>query len=687
MRLLRTPPLDSTEFPKLVSFSFEIPRYAILSHTWEHKEIEFPDLSTLGKAPHILSSSEKVPSLYKILGACRRARKDGFDYIWIDSCCINKDSSAELSEALNSMYQYYKLAAVCYVYLSDVCNAAEQNPRSGESDFRQCKWFTRGWALQELLAPSELVFFAKDWTKIGTKHSLHDAITAITGIPTIVLVEGDASSVSIAKKMSWAAQRKTTRPEDQAYCLMGIFSVNMPPIYGEGLESAFTRLQQEIIKYSNDRSIFAWTAASGHISTWEDRGLFANSPYEFRFSGHIGVSEWDFGTTDSSYYMTNSGLRIHLPLKHSEGDHLFRAFLSCRNERDGTHAAIYLRRTQKNEYSRCRANELILEPTMPGPKTLECIDVKGRRPDVATDTQMETDQTLLFLIRWYPHPDTTWLYNGYTFIHGNVGGGGSEKLLKLYVSRENPLTVYFTNKQDATFQVLVHVDKGLACANIGFAGAVATKDQKRLHLERVVKALPDNEMAILHLRKQPNKEQFRKLDIFIVPASPLIKDLDPTDFGVMIEIDNTVKRLFELRTILPADFFSQHYREERHHSVYCTIDPHRPFRILTFKPKSSGLGFSNFAVLLWIRNEKAAGWVRVVKDFPDADSNGETVESILEIVKDNFRKHKEDGENISGIKRGFSESSYIAKAGISRRKEKVLQPGTHVAWIKLGSYL
>ncbi|KAF5357389.1 hypothetical protein D9758_005888 [Tetrapyrgos nigripes] len=688
MRLLSIPPHKSSAFPKLVSFRpNEIPPYAILSHTWEHDEIEFPHIQNLKTGEPDASTRKdlaelqrRAPASYsKIMGACRLARKDGFDYIWIDSCCINKDSSAELSEALNSMYQHYKRAIVCYVYLSDVRDVAAQNPRLAESDFRQCKWFTRGWTLQELLASSELSFYAKDWTMIGTKRGLHDAITATTGIPTAVLLKGDTRSISIAQKMSWAARRETTRVEDQAYCLMGIFGVNMSPIYGEGLENAFLRLQLEIIKFSNDRSIFAWTALSGDKSGWEGRGLLASSPYEFRFSGSVGPSEWNITDEDSSYSMTNSGLRIYLPLSASPDGKCFRAFLNCRDESNQCHVAVCLQHTRGKEYSRCRANKLILEPEMP-----------------------------TFSLLWFHTPGTSWAYCGNTSNKYDTRKNRTpEKSVRLPISFGKPGIVYFRNKQGSEFRVRAELDSdGLAAANI-IIGSIADDNKQpgpspilsrnsknsENEIERVVESLPDNEMVILHLRKQPNKDQHRKLDIFIVPANPLIRDLSPTDLGVMVEVENSVTRLFDLKSIFPSAVSSQHFREERYYGVYCTIDPRRPFRVLLFKPQSSLSGFTAFAVILYVRNCKVTGWVHVVKNIEEKSNERDTVEAVLGMITENknFKKHEEHEENVlQRLPRPgtITQSTYLVKAGIRRRQGKALQPepGTHTAWIKLGNY-
>lgn len=174
----------------------------------------------------------------------------------MDTSCIDKASSTELSEAINSMFAWYRDAAVCYAYLADVLTSGD--PRRPGSAFRYSRWFTHGWTLQELIAPRIVVFLSREWDVIGTKESLADLIEDITGIDCDVLTHRKShNDISVAARMSWAAQRITTRVEDHAYCLLGIFNIVMHPIYGEG-EHAFIRLQEEILRRIPDDSIFAW---------------------------------------------------------------------------------------------------------------------------------------------------------------------------------------------------------------------------------------------------------------------------------------------------------------------------------------------------------------------------------------------------------------------------------------------
>ncbi|KAI0554083.1 heterokaryon incompatibility protein-domain-containing protein [Xylaria curta] len=226
----------------------EVPPYAILSHTWIKGEVSFSDFQD-GKGP-------SLQGYQKIIDCCRQAASDGLDTVWIDTCCIDKRSSAELSEAINSMFTWYQNAAICYAYLDDVVNVDDNASVSRLPDsFSRSRWFTRGWTLQELLAPSVVVFYSIGWARIGSHRGLSDVIAETTRISMRFLETEDFTNFSIAQRMSWASQRQTTRIEDQAYCLLGLFGVNMPLLYGEG-DQAFIRLQQEIMKESDDQTIF-----------------------------------------------------------------------------------------------------------------------------------------------------------------------------------------------------------------------------------------------------------------------------------------------------------------------------------------------------------------------------------------------------------------------------------------------
>jgi hypothetical protein len=280
MRLLNVKTRKSEEF-------FDnIPPYAILSHRWGDDEVTFQDIKS-GR----LSDWWKSKSWPLKLEGCRlQAMKDNLSYIWVDTCCIDKTNSVELSEAINSMFNWYKYAARCYVYLSDVHSS--NVPEAPLSKFRASSWFTRGWTLQELLAPKELHFYDSKWKPIGTKIELSSTIEEVTGISRAFLKGWlGLHSPSVAQRMSWAANRVTTRTEDVAYCLLGLFGVTMSMIYGEK-EQAFVRLQLEIIGNSDDHSVLAWGLTSDQETTDGNPlavpgGALATSPADFANSGGV----------------------------------------------------------------------------------------------------------------------------------------------------------------------------------------------------------------------------------------------------------------------------------------------------------------------------------------------------------------------------------------------------------------
>jgi hypothetical protein len=277
-----------------------IPKYAILSHTWEEEEVTFSDMAK--------RSRKKMRGYAKIRMTCTLAADAGIQYAWVDTCCIDKSSSAELTEAINSMYRWYQRSVICYAYLSDLSPSD-----SLDAALPSCRWFTRGWTLQELIAPSEMRFFDRSWIDRGSKESLCTQLSEITGIDTKVLRhELPLSSIAVAQRMSWTAKRETTRIEDRSYSLLGLFGVHMPMIYGEE-ERAFRRLQEEIIKSTLDMSIFAWkmpehTKPLDYPGTRYVCGLLASSPDDF----------WDCGTVTripktniNEFSLSNKGVKSH----------------------------------------------------------------------------------------------------------------------------------------------------------------------------------------------------------------------------------------------------------------------------------------------------------------------------------------------------------------------------------------
>ncbi|KAF7540571.1 hypothetical protein G7054_g1266 [Neopestalotiopsis clavispora] len=219
------------------------PNYAILSHTWlvDGSEVTFDDLEKG-------NTQNKTASYNKIQFCVKQAAKDGLDYSWVDTCCINKSSSAELQEAITIMFNWYRDAAKCYVYLSDVSateRGSAHHPVPWELAFRQSRWFKRGWTLQELIAPKTVEFFSSQGVRLGDKNSLSDMIHQVTEIPHQALQGADMDVFSIAERLSWMQDRQTKRKEDMAYSVLGILGIFMPLMYGEGTH-ALTRLHEEI---------------------------------------------------------------------------------------------------------------------------------------------------------------------------------------------------------------------------------------------------------------------------------------------------------------------------------------------------------------------------------------------------------------------------------------------------------
>ncbi|KAI6100818.1 heterokaryon incompatibility protein-domain-containing protein [Pisolithus croceorrhizus] len=303
------------EYGVIKEFGDKTMRYAILSHRWEDDaEVAYEEMIGFMKMDELKKKEVRDRSGYtKIIKCCEQAMKDDYEWLWIDTCCIDKRSSAELSEAINSMYRWYQDAQVCYAYLNDVTESTfptERDSRTYHKSHGWPEWFMRGWTLQELIAPKRLEFFNKDWAPIGNKQHLAPLLEVITEIPRNVLTDGPVGKrLSVAQVMSWAAERKTTRVEDRAYSLMGLFEVNMPMVYGEG-KKAFQRLQLEIIRRSSDHSIFAW-----HLSTPRTGSFLADDPSDFRNCGHIRkVEPEEFGDKLVEYVTRR---RLHVPEHNS----------------------------------------------------------------------------------------------------------------------------------------------------------------------------------------------------------------------------------------------------------------------------------------------------------------------------------------------------------------------------------
>jgi len=387
MRLLNCRTLKFQDFDEK-----NIPRYLILSHRW----------STWGEVTHkdfhkgrqkTLSGYEKIISFCKFTcGRTLGLDSRFYDWVWIDSCCIDKRSSAELSEAINSMYRWYERADECIVYLADV-SALDARREVVELRFRSSEWFTRGWTLQEVLAPTIVVFCSCEWEVIGHKcHALdpsecfHDkgdygpllteSIAAVTGIQLPYLANPDwIQHASIARRMSWAADRVTTRVEDLAYCLLGIFQVTMPLLYGEGA-FAFQRLQEELIRRSNDHSVFAWI--SGDHSYNRYSGLLAPSPKHFKACECI---EYCRQEAPMEVSLTNRGIKLRCkPISISQemtlGDR------TCiMTPKAGDSMQLPLTKARKSDEVTMYFIELNCKRTLPTPDQPGRVQSKAQRQD------------------------------------------------------------------------------------------------------------------------------------------------------------------------------------------------------------------------------------------------------------------------------------------------------------------
>jgi hypothetical protein len=249
-----------------------VPSYAILSHTWEpgNREVTFQDLTKAEENSAEYGRIQRKWGYRKIQFCAAQAAKDGLPYFWVDSCCIDQKSSRDVSEAINKMYRYYENATKCYVYLSDVSAGTPSKSTATPwlPAFTNCRWFSRGWTLQELLAPRSVEFFSREWKRLGSKESLEEHIHRASCIPIAALQGRPLSEFSIDERMSWAKNRRTTIEEDQAYCLLGLFDLHMPLIYGERKTNALYRLRKKIDKVH---------VQPQRTLLWNDRELVVNS--------------------------------------------------------------------------------------------------------------------------------------------------------------------------------------------------------------------------------------------------------------------------------------------------------------------------------------------------------------------------------------------------------------------------
>lgn len=352
MRLLHAKTLRLLEFP----FDENIPEYAILSHTWgaSGDEVTLKDLHSW--TPWF----KRKPGWGKIKGLCRQALTDGIEYVWIDTCCLDRPKSAQPATAVTAavyhheiqlMWRYYAGARVCYAHLADVHDSPKTNPESPGSSFRRSRWFTRGWTVPEMLAPLFVRFYDASWKYVGSKAELSKTIEEVTGIDTaVVRSPAEVGRRSVACRMSWVAARETAREEDIAYCLLGLFGpdvASMPLEYGEGRRSAFLRLQHEILRSSRDQSLFAWGYGLPLAGTHDDCrvGMLAETPAAFRHCGEVEpvvMSSTSCGdgsdgscsgvgvVVEPAFEVTATGLQFQLPMYIDEATGTTLLNLECR---------------------------------------------------------------------------------------------------------------------------------------------------------------------------------------------------------------------------------------------------------------------------------------------------------------------------------------------------------------------
>jgi hypothetical protein len=302
MRLLNTHTLEFEEFVGRPKES-----YAILSHRSGDEEVSYKEFRKTRETLKHRAGYKKIAEF------CDISKKRGYRLAWIDTCCIDKRSSTELSEVLNSMYEWYENSSECYVWLEDYSGTLD--------DLHKCTWFSRAWTLQEMLAPECVVFFTLDWKVIGHKlfttnwrrctieyisaaglgpigQNLIPWLARASNIPETYLLGTSVHEASVAVRMSWASHRSATRAEDRAYSLMGLFGINMPMLYGEG-DAAFRRLQKEIMRNNDDSSIFCVDRDHGI--------LMAHGPEDF--AGRGSVTKGRIHSTEP-YSFTNRGLKL-----------------------------------------------------------------------------------------------------------------------------------------------------------------------------------------------------------------------------------------------------------------------------------------------------------------------------------------------------------------------------------------
>ncbi|KAF4976302.1 hypothetical protein FZEAL_7018 [Fusarium zealandicum] len=448
---------------------YEVPRYAILSHLWGKCEVTFNDICTVSH-----DDALELQRYSKLHESCSTARSLKLDYIWIDTCCIDKGSSAELSEAINSMFRWYAESVVCIAFLEDVSSVEDDGTR--RTEFQSSRWFSRGFTLQELIAPSKVIFYGQDWRRLGDRVELKQDIYDITGIPKDLLDSkqqtaesrtGQIQQLSVAEKMNWAAGRETTRSEDVAYCLLGIFDINMPLLYGEGQVKAFKRLQEEIIKSTDDESIYAWRQPRYKVDGRHYWGLLADSPAAFDVN-HATDDLRGLVPKRSKYLslrsglspsMTNRGLELELsltPLPMDKSGTIFLAFLNCELRRGQTsiNPAILLQRAawdKDSHFVRIRPDILVLS-------MMNSIILPDELLNMAGKGQAETLQEAIPRQIFVPHSTPDLRYLKGVIFRPEVKVLKNEANTTVRVRSRSPTWQYFYNISKGPSGTLEHYE-------------------------------------------------------------------------------------------------------------------------------------------------------------------------------------------------------------------------------------
>ncbi|KAL4082142.1 heterokaryon incompatibility protein-domain-containing protein [Scleroderma yunnanense] len=491
----------------------EATNYAILSHRWIGQEVSYDEVVELAKMDREERYEIRQRDGYrKILDSCEQTKKDGYEWLWVDTCCIDKRSSAELSEAINSMYRWYENSRVCYAYLHDVSGPslpAKRDNGTYPNSKGFPEWFSRGWTLQEMIAPNDVRFFNKCWQPIGDKKTLAPTLTHITLVPEHVLIDGlSFNRPCVAQIMSWAADRTTTRVEDRAYSLLGLLDVNMPMLYGEG-KKAFHRLQLEVIRVSNDQSVFAWSFSKGRIGSIlaDDPNLFRDCA-QMELVGHEkfiqslreSFPEEDLSSIDEDRFgvfpITNRGIQIWLFLTPcADLPSVFKAWLPCRCRPWGLPVSIDLALGESNYY------RFATSPweTFPAKRTLQFRQVYLKYQDTPhRDATFEVD-------------DNAITGNSLTYC-GTYPSKRRKDTLKLTHTQSLYVKVYYDSQSDCRFSVAFGQFLGRDWIHFGCEQPLSTGDRQpweayaRGEYRRMLARAPEDSLLMAEARSKGKRD-------------------------------------------------------------------------------------------------------------------------------------------------------------------------------------